>query len=309
MSTIAIIMATYNGEKYVSEQIDSILASSYQDFELFIYDDGSADDTVSILKDYERRYPEKVHVKRNEVNLGHRMNFIHALSITTADYIMFSDQDDVWKPGKVAITLKRMRHMEAQLGKEIPLAVFTDAVVVDQDLNTLNASFFCSGHLNPCKTDLPHLLMENKLIGCTVMVNAALRRVLQSKPLPQKARFHDWWLALIAASYGKIGYVREGPLLYRQHGGNVVGDTGFYAYVKSRMSNLIKQQEALALSYEQADEFLSLYGDTLPQEKQEILSHFAKLREKSFLERRLLLLHYGFLKTGLVRNIGLFIIV
>lgn len=309
MSTIAIIMATYNGEKYVSEQIESILASSYQDFELFIYDDGSNDHTVSILKDYERKFPEKVHVKINEVNLGHRMNFIHALSVTTADYVMFSDQDDVWKPCKAAVTLKRMRHMEAQLGKEIPLAVFTDAVVVDQDLNTLNASFFCSGHLNPCKTDLPHLLMENKLIGCTVMVNAALRRVLQSKPLPQKARYHDWWLALIAASYGKIGYVREGTLLYRQHGGNVVGDTGFHAYVRNRMSNLIKQRDALSQSYEQADEFLSLYGDTLSQEKQDILAHFAGLREKSFLERRLLLLHYGFFKTGFVRNIGLFIII
>lgn len=309
MSTIAIIMATYNGEKYVREQVESILASSYQDFELFIYDDGSADQTVSILREYESRYPEKIHVKLNEVNLGHLMNFIHALSLTTADYIMFSDQDDVWKPDKAAVTLKRMRHMEAQLGKVTPLAVFTDAVVVDQNLNTLNASFFCSGHLNPCKTDLPHLLMENKLIGCTVMVNAALRRVLQSRPLPQKARYHDWWLALIAASYGKIGYVREGTLLYRQHSGNVVGDNGFHAYVKNRMSNLMKQREALAQSYEQADEFLGLYGDTLPKKQQEILSHFAGLPGKSFLERRLLLLHYGFFKTGFIRNVGLFIII
>ncbi len=309
MSTIAIIMATYNGEKYVDEQINSILASNYQDLELFIYDDGSKDNTVSILRNYENQYPEKVHVYQNESNLGHLMNFMHALSETTADYVMFSDQDDVWNSNKVAVTIKRMKHMEAQSDKETPLVVFTDAIVVDQDLNTLNHSFFCSGHLNPYRTDLGHLLMENKLIGCTVMVNAALRRKLLSRQLPKKARYHDWWIALIAASYGKIGFVKEGTLLYRQHGGNVVGDTGFAAYVKNRILGLHQQREALAALYRQASEFLELYGDTLSDKNREIISNFAALPEMNFLDRRITILHYGFLKTGLLRNIGLLIIV
>jgi glycosyltransferase involved in cell wall biosynthesis len=302
-------MATYNGEKYVREQIESILVSNYQDLELYIYDDGSKDDTVSILREYEGRYPDQVHVSQNESNRGHLMNFMQALSATTADYVMFSDQDDVWNPGKAAITLKRMKHMEAQLDKETPVAVFTDAIVVDQDLAIVNRSFFCSGHLNPYRTDLPHLLMENKLIGCTVMVNAALRRVLLSRPLPQKARFHDWWIALIAAAYGKIGYVREGTLLYRQHGGNVVGNTGFASYVKDRMIGLQRQREALVALYQQAEEFLELYGDTLSEKNREIFHSFATLPEKNFIERRVTILHYGFLKTGIVRNIGLLIII
>jgi glycosyltransferase involved in cell wall biosynthesis len=302
-------MATYNGEKYVREQIDSILASNYQDLELYIYDDGSVDNTVSVLHEYEGQYPNKVHVYRNEVNQGHLMNFMHALSASTADYVMFSDQDDVWNANKSAITLKRMKHMEAQLGKEIPLAVFTDAVVVDQDLNVINRSFFCSGHLNPYRTDLPHLLMENKLIGCTVMVNAALRRVLLSRPLPHKARFHDWWIALIAASCGKIGFIREGTLLYRQHGGNVVGDTGFAHYVKNRLTGLQRQREALEALYQQAEEFLELYEDILSEKNKGIIRNFAALPEKNFIERRITILHYGFLKTGILRNIGLLIII
>ncbi len=309
MSTITIVMATYNGEKYVGEQIESILASNYQDMELYIYDDGSKDNTVELLKSYETQYPDMVHVVQNETNLGHAMNFIHALSRTTTDYIMFCDQDDVWKKHKVATTLKRMRHMEAQLGKDTPLAVFTDATVVDGNLNVLNQSFFCSGHLNPCRTDLPHLLMENKLMGCTVMVNAALRKVLQSKPLPQHARYHDWWLALIAAAFGRIGYVRESTMLYRQHGSNVVGDIGFFAYVSNRVSNLHKQREALEELYRQAGEFLQLYGDALPEEKKEILSQFISMKEKNGLERRILILRYGYWKTGLLRNIGLLFIV
>lgn len=309
MSTIAIIMTTFNGENYVKAQIESILASTYQDFELYIFDDGSKDNTMSILRSFEKRFPDKVHVTQNEINLGVTQNFLHAVSRTVADYIMFSDQDDVWKPQKMSITLKRMRHMEAQLAKEMPLAVFTDAEVVDQELNVIRNSFHCSSHLNPYKTDLPHLLMENKLIGCTVMINAALRKILQSHPLPKQARYHDWWLALIAASMGKIGYVREGTLLYRQHGGNVVGNTSFVAYIQDRLSSVRTQKEALLLSERQAQEFLSLYEDVLSDTKKDIIRCFAGLSQANYLQRRKQILCYGFLKSGIVRNIALMIIV
>ncbi len=309
MSTVAIIMTTYNGEKYVGEQIESILASSYQDFELLIYDDGSKDNTMSILRSYESQYPTLVHAYQNGVNLGVTMNFLHALSRTTADYVMFCDQDDYWKTNKIAVTLKRMRHMEAQISKDTPLAVFTDAVVVDSELKVIKNSFFCSGHLNPRKTDLAHLLMENKLIGCTVMINSALRKVLQSHPLPGEARFHDWWIALIASAFGKIGYVNEGTLLYRQHGGNVVGNTSFFSYFKNRITSLRNQKDALRALEQQAEEFLTIYGDVLNEENRNIIQCFANLQKENMIKRRILLLQFGYLKTGLVRNIGLMLIV
>ncbi len=309
MSTVAIVMTTYNGEKYIGEQIESILASSYQDFELFIHDDGSKDNTISILRGYEAQYPTKLHVFQNEENLGLTLNFLSAFSITTMDYVMFCDQDDVWKSNKIALTLKRMRHMEAQIGKSSPLAVFTDAVIVDQNLNVLKNSFFCSNHLNPRKTDLPHILMENKLIGCTVMVNAALRKVLQSSRLPMKARYHDWWIALIAASMGKIGYVNERTLLYRQHSNNVVGGADFLSYFKNRIALLHKQKEAVRSLSRQAEEFLSIYHDSLTDEKREIIRSFAELEHYNFLQRRGIILCKGYLKTGIVRNIGLIFIV
>jgi glycosyltransferase involved in cell wall biosynthesis len=122
MSTVAIVMTTYNGEKYVEEQIKSILASAYQDFELYIFDDGSSDATISILERYDESYQGKVHMIRNEMNYGVTMNFIQALSKMTTDYIMFCDQDDVWLPNKISITLKRMRHMEGQMSKDSPIA-------------------------------------------------------------------------------------------------------------------------------------------------------------------------------------------
>ena len=309
MSMVAIIMATYNGEKYVGEQIDSILASSYQDFELFIFDDKSQDRTMSILRDYESQNPSKIHVFENEVNLGLTANFLQSFCKTTMDYVMFCDQDDFWKPNKIAITLKRMRHMEASIGKNTPLAVFTDAAIADQDLCVLKNSFFVSTHLNPKRIDLPHILMENKLIGCTVMVNGALRKVLQSYHLPKKAKYHDWWIALIAASMGKICFVKESTLLYRQHGGNLVGGASFFTYFKNRIAFLHNQKENLRILMYQADEFLTIYGELLPKEKQDIIRCFANLEQFNFIKRRAILLHYGFLKTGIFRNIGLMVVI
>lgn len=309
MDMVAIIITTYNGEKYVGEQIDSILSATYHDTMLYIYDDGSKDNTMSILRKYESQYPDNIHVYQNELNLGVTKNFLHAVCQTTTDYIMFCDQDDVWKPDKIALTLKRMKHMEAQRGKDTPLAVFTDAVVVDKELNILQNSFFKSGHLDPHKTDLPHLLAENKLIGCTVMINSSLRRILQRRSLPEEARYHDWWLALIAASFGRIGYIDEGTLLYRQHGGNVVGNMNFLFYFKNRITSLRTQKDAfLSLQY-QAGEFSKLYGDLLSEESKIIIDRFANLNKVGFIKRRLQILHYGYLKTGIVRNIGLMFIV
>lgn len=309
MSTVAIIMTTYNGEKYVKEQIDSILVSNYQDFELFICDDGSNDNTVALMRPYEQQYPDKVHVFQNEKNLGLVRNFLQALSLTTMDYVMFCDQDDVWTANKIGITLKRMRNLEAQTGKGTPLAVFTDATVVDQNLMELQSSFFESNHLEPKNTDLAHLLMENKLIGCTVMVNAAVRKVLQSNRLPQDAKYHDWWVALIAASFGKIAFVKESTLLYRQHEKNMVGGADFISYIKNRLQNLQHQKEAIRALERQASEFVHLYGEQLSAEKRMIIQTFAELNEAGFLQKRHLILKNQYLKTGLIRNIGLFIII
>ena len=142
MNMVSIVMATYNGEKYVGEQIESILSSDYKDICLYIYDDGSKDNTRSVLKEYELKYPDKVHVSQNETNQGVTLNFLRAVCSTATDYVMLCDQDDVWLPGKITDTLKRIKHMEAQQGKELPLAVFTDAVVVDSELNKLQEFLF-----------------------------------------------------------------------------------------------------------------------------------------------------------------------
>ena len=309
MDRVTIIMATYNGEKYLEEQIESILSSTYREFKLYIVDDGSKDSTMEILNRYKMRYPDIIHISRNETNMGVTLNFLNAIIKTTSEYIMLCDQDDVWKKDKIARTMKRMKQMEVQFGKDMPVAVFTDAYVTDSRLNIIHESFFRSGRLNPGLTDLPHMLMENKLIGCTVMINGAVRKILQSKPLPKHARYHDGWLGLIAASFGKISFIPEPTLFYRQHEGNVVGNRGFYAYIIDRISNLRKQKEALTALQAQAREFADLYRDYFDGRKLDLIMRFSNLSKESFIKRRLLILRYGYLKSGIIRNIGLILIV
>lgn len=309
MSSVAIVMSTYNGERYVGEQIESIMSSTYQGFKLFINDDGSKDNTIAVLSEYEKIYPNRIHVRQNKVNLGVTQNFLHSISETVADYVMLCDQDDVWLPEKIDKTLKRMKSMEHKYDKSTPIAVFTDAVIVDSKLNTLKNSFFQSSNLDPSKIDLSHLLMENKLIGCTVMVNRALRDKLNAVALPQKARLHDGWLALIAASFGRISFINEGTLLYRQHGNNVIGNIKFSSYIKNRITNLGKQRQALLASMHQADEFSKLYQGMLPRETYLLIKRFADLHQENYVKRKYLILRHGYLKTGILRNIGLILLV
>jgi len=309
MSTVAVIMATYNGEKYVKQQIESILASGFDDFEIFIYDDGSKDNTINIIRELMLLHPSRIHLYQNEANLGVTRNFLQAVAKAEADYIMLCDQDDVWKPDKIEKTLNRMKAMEKRLGRDLPLAVFTDAVVVDEKLKPISDSFFKFNHLNPQKTDLAHILMENKLIGCTVMVNGCVGKLLKQYPMPGHARYHDWWIALMASSMGKISFINEGTLYYRQHGGNLVGGTGFVSYFKNRLANIRKQKEALMSLYRQAEEFLAIYDEIMPQESKRIIREFASIPGKGFFAKRLALIRNGYLKSGLIRNLGLMLIV
>ncbi len=305
---ITILMATYQGEKYLREQLDSILNQTEQDWRLEICDDGSKDATVAIAEEYAARYPEKIVVHRNEENRGSTKNFLAMLVAAEGDYIMFADQDDIWHADKLQRTLHRMKQLERRYGKTVPALVCTDAVVVDEQGGLLQPSFTQLQHFDMRRRTLPHLLMENLCIGCTTMLNRALVKLVDT--LPEQARYHDWWVALIAAAFGHISYLAVPTLDYRQHGNNVVGTQDFAAYVKQRVSKLSEMKNVLAATYAQAEEFLALYGEHpgLSAGHQRELAGFLALRDAGVLKRRLLWLRGGYFKSRLVRNLGLLIV-
>ncbi len=319
MNKVNIIMAAYNGEKYIKDQIESILHNSFENWVLCIFDNGSKDQTESIIKKYIQQYPQKIRYYRNNTNKGVTRNFLEGVKLVTQlnnqeenekthnHYYMFCDQDDVWMGEKIFKTLKQMKKAEKRYGSEKPVAVFTDAIVVDEKLNIQQSSFYKTSNLNTNRRDLAHMLMENKLIGCTIMFNGALADRLDV--IPKNARYHDWWIALIASAIGHITYLKEGTLLYRQHENNVVGNQSFLTYVKNRISNLHKQKEILDITIKQAREFYNIFEKDLTGNKKALVYDFVHIKENSWFMRRKLILSKGYLKTGLIRNIGLLLLI
>ena len=222
-------------------------------------------------------------------------------------YYMFCDQDDVWMPGKIYKTLKQMKKAEKKFGSQKPMAAFTDAIVVDEKLNIQQSSFYKTSNLNTSRRDLPHMLMENKLIGCTIMFNEPLADKLEC--IPENARYHDWWVALIASAFGYITYLKEGTLLYRQHGNNLVGNQSFISYVKNRITSLNNQREILDITIRQAQEFYDIFGKELTSNKKYLVYQFAHIKENTWFMKRKIILENGYLKTGIIRNIGLFLLI
>lgn len=319
MDRVHIIMAAYNGEAYIKEQIRSIRESTYEDWVLWIFDDGSRDNTPEIVRSQIEEDPERIHYIVNTSNKGVTLNFLEGVKIAagykdvTSDgentgnqYYMFCDQDDVWMPDKIEKTLKAMKRFEKKYSCKLPLVIFTDAIIADEHLGAIASSFHKSNHLDTTKLGFGNILMENKLIGCTMMFNAALVKKLTV--LPAHARYHDWWIGLLGAAFGHIVYLPHPTIYYRQHGRNVVGNQDFTGYVKKRIAALKEQKKSIYSNVSQAQEFYEIYKDSLSDDKKMKVYAMAELMRKNWIARRSLCFRYGFFKTGLIRNAALMLI-
>lgn len=140
-----------------------------------------------------------------------------------------------------------------------------------------------------------------------MMINRGMLELMNK--IPEKARLHDWWIGLIAASFGHISYISTATLKYRQHGNNVVGSKSFAAYIKQRVATLNNQKQSINACYEQGKEFLQIYQNELSEDEKAIITQFTSIADSNWLKKRYLILRYGFLKSGLIRNIGLFLII
>lgn len=315
---ISIIMGTYNGERFLREQLDSILSQEETNWKLYIFDDGSKDKTEFIAKEYEKRYPEKIFFFKNKENHGAKGNFFQGLNRVfrelnpESEYVAFSDQDDVWYENKLSLVLSKMKEMERE--KKLPSAVFSDVRLTDWNLKEKADSYFEAAGLDETKVDFASLLMENKAIGGTMLINRALiEKELSSekreKSYPKKAKMHDWWFMLMAAAFGKIGYVKEPTEAYRQHESNVVGGASFFAYLKERVLRFREIKGRLDENVSQGEEFLRFFEKDLSEESLRILKDFVRLKESGFFGKRTILIKHRFYKSGFIRNLALFIFI
>lgn len=275
-SKIAILMSTYNGAQYLKEQIESIQQQTNHDWQLYIRDDGSKDQTVDIAQSYAQQDPRINLVDQGSSNRGVIGSFMRLLKLVDADYYMFADQDDYWHTDKVQRTLDLMQANEET---HLPICVHTELQNTDAQLNPLG--LLKSGQV---WTDFKHFCFGNCVTGCTMMINEPLKQLLNIDSLNLSAiMMHDWWFALVAAAFGKVVYDPTPTIDYRQHGTNVVGgqDTQSLKALVARSLNMDHEIQGLADMLTQMREFQHEYGGMLSGENSAFLNAYTRLDANS----------------------------
>lgn len=297
------MLAVYNGEKYLKEQIDSILGQSVKDIKIVIRDDGSTDNSADIIDYYCKEYPDVISCIGGAPTGSAKQNFARLLECCDDDYIMFCDQDDVWYPHKIEQTLNIMQKNEGGNNKKTPFLVHTNLTVVDENLKVISESFFDYQKLSYVMS-LPQLLVQNNVTGCTVMINRALKEKCGS--IPNDCIMHDWWLGLVATVFGKVDYTSESTMYYRQHSNNQVGAKASYgfAFIKRKLLTLNEVRKNYNATYRQAKAFLERYKNELSAYDKKIIEAYCEIPNMHKFKKIKTVQKYGFKKCTRLRVIG-----
>lgn len=301
MFMIDILLATYNSSEYIREQIDSIIEQDCHDWRLLIRDGGSSDRTRDILEEYRLRFPDRIDIIATETHAFSVENFSALMETSTAPYVMFCDHDDVWLNDKVGKTYRKMIEAEKIYGSDKPVLIFTDMAVVNCDLEQVSGSYFAYQNLDPEKIKLNNLLVQNIPSGCTMLLNRPL--VDLAGKIPDAAVMHDHWIALTACTLGKIEFLDEATLLYRQHSGNVFGAAKFGpGYISCKLKDGKRKLKECMF---QALAFLSACASILSDDQIEMLQGFASINTSSSLSAVRNLVKFRIFKNGMLRNLGM----
>lgn len=270
---VQVLMATYNGAVYLREQIDSVLVQEGVEITLLVRDDGSSDGTPALIREYEARYPGRVALLDDDHGrLGVSHNFMRLLAQPSdADYFAFCDQDDVWMRDKLQSAVTALAAVGAG-----PRLYCSAVDYVDSALHPIASSS------RPTRPAFNNALVENIAQGCTMVMDAGLRQLIIER-LPLQATIHDWWAYLVATAFGTVIYDETPQLLYRQHGGNVVGGGfGFWQKWQKRWHRFAAGRTWQMAA--QAVELKRLYPDRLTPEQIDLIDYFVAGRT-SFLAR------------------------
>lgn len=301
---VDILMATYNGEKYITKQIESILNQSYSDIRIIIRDDGSSDNTLNIIKSFVDKYPKKIMLIEDKVKCGSSAsNFMELTKYATADYVMYCDQDDFWFENKVEESLNKIKELEGLKGKEIPILVYANYITVDENLKIIKQ---LKGHnqISKHKTKINRLLVQNYVTGCLMIVNKSL--YTKFGDFDNRILMHDWWAALIASSLGYIYHLDKDLMYYRQHSNNVVGAVDIksfnYRYNKFRDK---KTRDSHQKYRRQAELLLERFDSKMNETNKITIKKFINLFvSKHKIVRIIKLVKGHYFKSDFIRIIG-----
>ncbi len=287
---------------------DYLLSQTTRDFNVLVRDDGSRDGSLEILEKYKPKFGGRFSVITGEPSGSATSNFAVLMRETKADYVLFADQDDVWKPEKVEPTLRSLKEAEAKYGKSTPIYFATDIAVVNKDLEVISPSYWKWKRLNPSMMGkLSQSLICVPIQGMASGINRALLDL--SNPVAEKAISHDWWAQLIAAAMGKVICDPTTTALYRVHGGNasVPKQVGVLPYLKLGLDASFLRR-GLGRRIEQANALADALAGRMPPDKLKVIRRFTRLQSQGFLQRRWTLVSGNYLYHDLVRSVATFVL-
>jgi len=306
MHEVDILLSTYNGAKYLSEQLNSITQQEFENWRLIARDDGSNDSTDELLREFKNKFnPNKIVLLSNDANknLGPSSSYATILEKSSAPYIMFSDQDDVWTKNKISILLEHIKKLECQYGCNSPVLIFSDMKVVDNSLNVISNSFFQHNKL-PTSYELPQLFFFNNIPACSMMFNRAL--LDYASPIPRECVMHDWWLNLCVQINGISSFVPERLLLYRQHDDNYygAGKLNILKYMRFKEYHLNLKQNISQLNI-----FNQRYGSEIDDKEYFLsLNELSRLYEYNYFKRKMTIIKYSGPSCSFMKKLAMFIL-
>lgn len=268
MARICILLATYQGECFLRQQLDSLVTQTHRDWVCVAQDDCSTDATFSILREYAQADERFVVMRAPERQGGAKGNFFSLMAycqqhMADVKYFAFCDQDDVWLPDKLAVSLAALRELEAA-AEGLPMAMCTDAQLVDGEGREIAASYLAYTAHDPQRTCFEQLLVENMAPGCTMLFN---RACLESVRVPQEGmgaiEMHDWWTMLVAAAQGGVACLPQVTVKYRQHGSNTLGAQRYS--LADRAAQWRATLDGIRSAHDQARAFAEAYEGLAPE--------------------------------------------
>jgi len=285
---ISVLLTTFNGSKYIKQQLDSIFAQDILPDEIIICDDNSPDETGSLLRNYKGNGVTPIKLFVNEKQLGVVQNFKKAAKLAKkGNWLAFSDQDDIWMPQKLKKLGEKMKQIDNDI---LPALVYSDLALINRNNAVTAGSFWEKQNIKPSTLNFPRLLYGNTATGCTMLINYPMAEELFS--MDSNQFLHDEWLTLIAYSFGKVNFLTDKLVLYRQHENNLTFSED-YQY-RGVLGNMIEdfryltgRKNFLLHQFELAKAFLAKYNYRLNGEQIKILENFINQENKNYLLQRI----------------------
>ncbi|WP_124950147.1 glycosyltransferase family 2 protein [Sulfuriferula thiophila] len=299
LGAVTILLSTYNGGKFLQQQLDTLYQQTYPNIRMLVRDDGSSDSTKNVLG--VEQLEGRVDVLESQNNLGPALSFFELLrqaALTDTAYVAFCDQDDVWQPEKITQAVSAL----SVVANERPAMYCTRVELVDEHL--VHISF---GDV-PRKIGFGNALVENIATGCTIVLNRKAIDLL-CENLPSSPQMHDWWCYLVLSCFGEVIFDPAATIKYRQHGNNTIGvATNIMARYGRRFRRFFGRGKQRAWCSDHAMTFLKIYGNRIPPPERHVIDHFIAAKS-SFWSRLKLVFSREVWRQKLIDNLILRILI